>query len=100
MYILLQQDYRIIDFGEDHQMLGGRCLSESAIGALDPNHRVSADLLRWHLRMCILENMKGNAGTPGWEHDLGPANMGEILDEMDGERMEAELSSRLGSMLA
>lgn len=100
MYILLQQDYRIIDLGEDHQMLGGRCLSKSAISALDPNHRVSADLLRWHLRMCILENMKGNAGTPGWEHDLGPDNMGEILDEMDGERMEAELSSRLGSMLA
>lgn len=95
-----QQDYRIICFGEDHQMLGGRRLSESAIGALDPNYRVSADLLRWHLRMCILENMKGNAGTPGWEHDLGPDNMGEMLDEMDGERMEAELSSRLGSMLA
>ena len=44
--------------------------------------------------------MKGNAGTPGWEHDLGPDDMGEIFNEMDGERMEAELSSRLGSMLA
>lgn len=81
-------------------MLGGRRLSESAICAPDPNHRVSDDLLRWHLRMCILVNTKGNAGTPGWEHDLGPDDMGEIFNEMDGERMEAELSSRLGSMLA
>ena len=81
-------------------MLGGRRLSESAISALDPNYRVSVNLLRWHLQMCILENMEGNAGTPGWEHDMGSDGMGEILDEMDGERMEAELSSRLGSMLA
>ena len=81
-------------------MLGGRRLSGSAINAADPNHRVSAYLLRWHLRMCVLENMKGNAGSPGWEHDLGPDNMGEIINEMDGERMEAELCSRLGSILA
>lgn len=81
-------------------MLGGRRLSESAISAQDPNHRVSDELLRWHLRMCILENMKGNAGPPSWEHNLGPDDMGEILDEMDGERMEAELTSRLGSLLA
>jgi hypothetical protein len=45
--------------------------------------------------------MKGNAGTPPWEHDLGPDNMGEILDQADaGERMEAELFSRLGSLVA
>lgn len=90
----------MICFGDDYQMLGGRRLSGSAINAPDPNHRVSADLLRWHLRMCLLENMKGNAGSPGWEHDLGPDNMGEIINEMDGERMEAELYSRLGSILA
>ena len=80
-------------------MLGGRRLSESAISAQDPNHRVSDELLGWHLRMCILENMKGNAGPPSWEYDLGPDDMGEILDEMDGERMEAELSPWLNDSL-
>jgi hypothetical protein len=51
--------------------------------------------------MCLLENMKGNAGTPPWEFDLGPDNMGAILDEPDaGERTEAELFARLGSLVA
>jgi hypothetical protein len=83
-------------------MLRGRRLQGTAINASDPNHRVSPDLLRWHLRMCLLECMKGNAGgTPPWEYDLGPDNMGEILDQPDaGERMEAELFARLGSLVA
>lgn len=62
----IQADYKVIYFGGDSMMLGGRRLAESAIIATNHNHRVSPDLLRWHLRMCLLENMKGNKlGSPG-----------------------------------
>lgn len=51
--------------------------------------------------MCILEAMRGNdIGNP-WEFDLGPQpdDMGTIMEKGDGERMEAELFSRLGGFM-
>lgn len=90
----------IIDFSNDELQLGGRYLSSSAINSPNTNDRVSPDLLRWHLRMCLLQQMKGNAGIPAWESDIAP-DMEAILDEPDaGERMEAELYTRLGPYIA
>ncbi|KAL1849198.1 hypothetical protein Plec18167_009592 [Paecilomyces lecythidis] len=95
------EGYKVIDFSDDELRVGGRSLSSSAFNSPNPNDRVSPDLLRWHLRMCLLRNMKGNAGTPAWESDLGPDNMGAILNEPDaGERMEVELFTRLGPLIA
>ncbi|KAJ6083554.1 hypothetical protein N7467_007689 [Penicillium canescens] len=94
--------YKIIVFGEDANGLGGRHLRGSARDGTDQNNRVSAHLLRWHLRMCVYRNMKGNAEPqPLWEEDLGEDNMGQILEQHDAaERMEVELFTRLGSFVA
>lgn len=45
--------------------------------------------------------MKGNAGFPAWEHDLGPDDIGEIMNGPEPEeRMETELFTRLGGLIA
>ncbi|OXV10353.1 hypothetical protein Egran_01886 [Elaphomyces granulatus] len=94
-------DFKIVNFGEDTFEVGGRRLRNTAINPRDPNSRVSPDLLRWNLRMCLLRNMKGNAGTPQWDCDLGPDNIGEILAEPGAaERMEVELFTRLAPLIA
>lgn len=50
--------------------------------------------------MCLLANFKGNEGEPIWEHDLGPNDMGQIIDQPNaGERMEVELFNRLGGLI-
>lgn len=91
----------VVCFEEDSLMIGGRRLQASAINSTDPNKRVSPDLLRWHLRMCVLQNMKGDAGATQWEYDLGPDDIGEVMQQADaGQRMEAELFSRLGPLIA
>ncbi|GAD99774.1 hypothetical protein PVAR5_8501 [Paecilomyces variotii No. 5] len=95
------EGYKVVDFSDDQLRVGGRSLASSAFNSPNPNDRVSPELLRWHLRMCLLRNMKGNAGTPAWESDLGPDIMGAIMDEPDaGERMEVELFTRLGPLIA
>lgn len=84
-------------------MIGGRRLQASAIEGYSSNLPVSPGLLRWHLRMCLLQQMKGNAGLPDWdwEYDLGPDDVGEILSQTDaGERMQEELAARLNPLLA
>jgi len=82
--------------------LGGTRLRNTARHDTTANNRVSADLLRWHLRMCVYSNMKANADPgPVWEEDLGSDDMGQTLEQPDaGERMEGELFTRLGELVA
>lgn len=52
--------------------------------------------------MCVYANMKANAEPDvDWEEDLGSDNMGQILEQPDAaERMEVELFTRLGGLVA
>ncbi|RFU25229.1 hypothetical protein B7463_g11120, partial [Scytalidium lignicola] len=93
--------YKIVCFGFDTRGYGNRRIQRSAIECANPNHRVSPDVLRWHFKMCVLKNLRVHAGTPQWDHDLGQDDMGEVLAQEDaGERMEAELFTRLGHLIA
>ncbi|KAI5844624.1 hypothetical protein DFP73DRAFT_578713 [Morchella snyderi] len=59
-------------------------------------HRVSDELLRWHFRQCVFENMRG-PGEPIFEHDFPPGTdmMREISEgPCANERFELELSTR------
>ncbi|KAJ5795668.1 uncharacterized protein N7518_004208 [Penicillium psychrosexuale] len=99
VYDILSANYKIIVFGPDHTGIGGTRLRDSARSG---TWRVSADLLRWHLRMCLYNNLKTNAEPQTvWEEDLGEDSMGEILSQPDvAERMEVELFTRLGELIA
>ncbi|KAJ6040766.1 hypothetical protein N7444_009671 [Penicillium canescens] len=58
----------IIVFAEDANSLGGTRLRGSARDGTHQNNRVSANLLRWHLRICIYHNIKANAEPePRWK---------------------------------
>ena len=59
---------------------------------------VSANALRWHFEQAVLANMKGAAPQTNWDYDLGGGDeIEEIMHGPDpGERMEAELYTRLG----
>ncbi|KAJ5191755.1 uncharacterized protein N7498_010740 [Penicillium cinerascens] len=94
--------YKIIVFGPDPKKTGGKRLRRSARCGTNPNDRVSADLLRWHLRMCVYRNMKANAEPRSlWKEDLGSDDIGQILEQPDAaERMEVELFTRLGELVA
>ncbi|KAJ5236807.1 hypothetical protein N7489_006898 [Penicillium chrysogenum] len=91
--------YKIIVFGNDGQRIGGTRLKSSARSGAD---RVSPDLLRWHLRMCLYRRLKANPEPDTlWEEDLGEDPMGSILRQPDAaERMEVELFTRLGGLVA
>ncbi|KAL2705877.1 hypothetical protein AAEP93_001127 [Penicillium crustosum] len=92
-------DYKIIVFGKDTAGMGGTRLQNSARSG---NQRVSPDLLRWHLRMCLYNNLKANTEPRTmWEEDLEEDPMGSILLQPDAaERMEVELFTRLGGLVA
>ncbi|KAJ5384397.1 hypothetical protein N7517_002308 [Penicillium concentricum] len=92
-------DYKIIVFGSDPARMGGTRLKDSARSG---TNRVSDDLLRWHLRMCVYRNMKANAEPETiWDEDLGEDPMASILKQPDAaERMEIELFTRLGGLIA
>ncbi|CAG8016219.1 hypothetical protein PENNAL_c0002G04312 [Penicillium nalgiovense] len=92
-------EYKIIVFGLDLGRIGGTRLRNTAISGAD---RVSPDLFRWHLRMCLYSNLKANAEPETlWEEDLGEDPMGSILRQPDAaERMEVELFTRLGGLVA
>ena len=77
-------------------------MKASARNGTNSNNRVSDHVLRWHLKMCVYRNMKANAEfQPQWEHDLDEDEVGDILSRPDGpERMEVELFTRLGGMVA
>lgn len=51
--------------------------------------------------MCVYRSMKGNTDPqPSWE-DLGSDDIGQVLEQPDaGERMEVELFTRLGELVA
>ncbi|KAJ5594222.1 uncharacterized protein N7459_000430 [Penicillium hispanicum] len=95
-------DYKIIIFEGDNAGLGGTRLKDSARYGTSPDNRVSAQALRWHLKMCVYNVFRANSesGTV-WEEDLGSDDMGEILEQPDAaDRMEVELSTRLGAQMA
>ena len=52
--------------------------------------------------MCLYKSLKVNAEPQTvWEEDLGEDPMGEILSQPDAaERMEVELFTRLGELIA
>ena len=79
--------------------MGGTRLRHTARSGVD---RVSHELLRWHLRMCLYKNLKANAEPRAiWDEDLGEDPMGSILRQSDAaERMEVELFTRLGGLIA
>ncbi|KAJ5616306.1 hypothetical protein N7537_001420 [Penicillium hordei] len=92
-------DYKIILFGKDTTGMGGTRLRDSARSG---TQRVSPDLLRWHLRMCLYNGLRANAEpVPIWEEDLEEDPMGSIFMQPDAaERMEVELFTRLGGLVA
>ncbi|KAJ9485108.1 hypothetical protein VN97_g8249 [Penicillium thymicola] len=92
-------NYKIIVFGSDPTGMGGTHLRDSARSG---TQRVSPDLLRWHLRMCLYNRFKANAEPrPMWEEDLEEDPIGSILMQPDAaERMEVELFTRLGGLVA
>ncbi|KAJ5179209.1 hypothetical protein N7492_002419 [Penicillium capsulatum] len=99
--------YKIVPFETDTVGIGGTRLRDSArygtaVPAGDSANNVSPDLLRWHLRMCVLSNIIANAEPQEyWEEDLGEDNMGQILEQPDAaEIMELELFTRLGELIA
>ncbi|KAK2760194.1 hypothetical protein FQN54_002261 [Arachnomyces sp. PD_36] len=63
------------------------------------NQSVSDQAVRWHFEEAVIANMKGAAGVQPWEFDFGgPDDVGGIMEGPDpGERMEAELFTRLGA---
>lgn len=79
--------------------MGGTRLRDSARSG---TQRVSPDLLRWHLRMCLYNRFKANAEPrPMWEEDLEEDPIGSILMQPDAAgRMEVELFTRLGGLVA
>ncbi|KAJ8103466.1 HNH endonuclease-domain-containing protein [Lipomyces tetrasporus] len=92
--------YKITCFDNNPSGIDGRMLdticreSRGEEGARD-------ELLRWHFRQAVLANMRGS-GEPSFEMDFPPGSdmMGEILSGPEpGNRMEAELFSRLNGVL-
>jgi hypothetical protein len=94
----LKADYKLIFFGDDKEGWGGKRLKDSAIYGANNVSGVHPRFLQWHLRMCVLANMKANAEPRvPWEDDLGEDDIGQILEQQDAsERMETELFTRLG----
>ena len=85
-------------FSLDLDGMDGRILDPVCRNVEDP-HRVSDELLRWHFRQSVLENMRG-AGEPVFEHDF-PAGTDMVKEISEGpyarERFELELAARLGA---
>ena len=89
-----QDEHRIIFFLSDILGIGGTCLDRKL---LDDHRRPPDELLRWHFRQAVLENMRGE-GELMFEHDLPHESdiMGKIMGgPTPAVRMEFELFSRL-----
>lgn len=93
----IQDGYRIVCFKNFQKFIPvNTFLSTRSIDPSNHGHRVNDDVLRWHLRQCILTNMKG-AGQVSWEDYDDMDIMGRIMQGPDAaERMEVELFGRLG----
>ncbi|KAK9350810.1 hypothetical protein V1523DRAFT_57837 [Lipomyces doorenjongii] len=93
-------DYRIVCFLDDSLGLAGRQLDPICRDLEDPHH-VNDNILFWHFQQAVLANMRG-AGEPVFDEDIPPGSdtMDAILSgPAPAERMEFELSSRLGDVM-
>ncbi|KAK9241820.1 hypothetical protein V1506DRAFT_510050 [Lipomyces tetrasporus] len=92
--------YRIVCFLDDSLGLAGRQLDPICRDLEDPHH-VNDNILFWHFQQAVLANMRG-AGEPVFDEDIPPGSdtMDAILSgPAPAERMEFELSSRLGDVM-
>ncbi|KAK9234602.1 hypothetical protein V1525DRAFT_349883 [Lipomyces kononenkoae] len=93
-------DYRIVFFLDDSCGLAGRRLDPVCRDIEHPHH-VNDNVLFWHFQQAVLANMRG-AGEPIFDEDIPPGSdaMDAILSgPAPAERMEFELSSRLGDVM-
>ncbi|KAK9357715.1 hypothetical protein V1504DRAFT_398300 [Lipomyces starkeyi] len=93
-------DYRIVCFLDDALGLAGRQL-DPICRDLDHPHHVNDNILFWHFQQAVLANIRG-AGEPIFDEDIPPGSdtMDAILSgPAPAERMEFELSSRLGDVM-
>ncbi|KAK9426888.1 HNH endonuclease-domain-containing protein [Lipomyces doorenjongii] len=93
-------DYRIVCFLDDSLGLAGRQLDTICIDIEHPHH-VNDNIIFWHFQQAVLANMRG-AGEPVFDEDIPPGSdtMNAILSgPAPAERMEFELSSRLGDVI-
>ncbi|KAK9234713.1 hypothetical protein V1525DRAFT_35521 [Lipomyces kononenkoae] len=93
-------DYRIVCFLDDSLGLAGRQLDPICRDLENPHH-VNNNILFWHFQQAVLANMRG-AGEPVFDEDIPPGSdtMDAILSgPAPAERMEFELSSRLGDVM-
>ncbi|KAK9334433.1 hypothetical protein LIPSTDRAFT_253502 [Lipomyces starkeyi NRRL Y-11557] len=93
-------DYRIVCFLDDSLGLAGRQLDPICRDLEDPHH-VNDNILFWHFQQAVLANMRG-AGEPVFDEDIpaGSDTMDAIISgPAPAERMEFELSSRLGDVM-
>ncbi|KAK9320296.1 hypothetical protein V1517DRAFT_348304 [Lipomyces orientalis] len=92
-------DYRIVCFLDDSLGLAGRQLDTICRDIEHPHH--VNDNIFWHFQQAVLANMRG-AGEPVFDEDIPPGSdtMNAILSgPAPAERMEFELSSRLGDVM-
>ncbi|PGH13801.1 hypothetical protein AJ80_06189 [Polytolypa hystricis UAMH7299] len=80
-----QNGYKIIYFCPDPFGMDGTALDPVCRNLAD-SHRVSDEILRWHFRQAVLENMRG-AGEPIFEHYFPPGTdtLAEMRTEPYGE---------------
>ncbi|KAK9482074.1 hypothetical protein V1527DRAFT_455393 [Lipomyces starkeyi] len=100
MSINPNDQYRIVCFLDDSLGLAGRQLDPICRDLEDPHH-VNDNILFWHFQQAVLANMRG-AGEPVFDEDIPPGSdtMDAILSgPAPAERMEFELSSRLGDVM-
>ena len=74
------------------------CSIRCAEARVNP-HRVSRELLWWHLRQAVLGNVRGGGGEPIPEHDFSRGGGGMIgvisVEKYRKERLEMEVAARL-----
>ncbi|KAK9329109.1 HNH endonuclease-domain-containing protein [Lipomyces starkeyi] len=93
-------DYRIVCFLDDSLGLAGRQL-DAICRDIEHPHYVNDNIILWHFQQAVLANMRG-AGEPVFDEDIPPGSdtMNAILSgPAPAERMEFELSSRLGDVI-
>ncbi|KAK9241919.1 hypothetical protein V1506DRAFT_465448 [Lipomyces tetrasporus] len=93
-------DYRIVCFLDDSLGLAGRQL-DTICRDIEHPHHVNDNIIFWHFQQAVLANMRG-VGEPVFDEDILPGSdtMNAILSgPAPAERMEFELSSRLGDVI-
>ncbi|KAK9364953.1 hypothetical protein V1509DRAFT_661277 [Lipomyces kononenkoae] len=93
-------DYRIVCFLDDSWGLAGRQL-DTICRDIEHPHHVNDNIIFWHFQQAVLANIRW-AGEPVFDEDIPPGSdtMNAILSgPAPAERMEFELSSRLGDVI-